>query len=65
MELYDLLSGANLSPRQLTILTLHYLEYMSWTNISHKLHIERRYALQVHIAAIERLSEQIAFCGGA
>ncbi|MDD2418536.1 MAG: hypothetical protein PHP68_05795, partial [Oscillospiraceae bacterium] len=49
---------ARLSPRQYTIMNLHYLQYYSWTKIADRLQIERRYALQVHIQAIERLSEQ-------
>ncbi|MDD3832654.1 MAG: hypothetical protein PHR24_04030 [Oscillospiraceae bacterium] len=58
MELNEMLSGARLSPRQYTIMNLHYLQYYSWTKIADRLQIERRYALQVHIQAIERLSEQ-------
>ncbi|MDD2417979.1 MAG: hypothetical protein PHP68_02945, partial [Oscillospiraceae bacterium] len=51
MELNEMLSGARLSPRQYTIMNLHYLQYYSWTKIADRLQIERRYALQVHIQA--------------
>lgn len=59
MELYELLSHTELSPRQFTIINLHYLQYESWTCIANRLNIERRYALQVHIQAIERLASQL------
>ncbi|HBT65636.1 MAG TPA: hypothetical protein DEB10_13350 [Ruminococcaceae bacterium] len=58
LELYDLLTNAVLPPRQFTILNLHYLQYESWTAIANKLNIERRYALQIHLQAIERLASQ-------
>ncbi|MDD4414043.1 MAG: hypothetical protein PHR14_05740 [Oscillospiraceae bacterium] len=58
MELCEMLAHAKLSPRQFTIINLHYLQYHSWNMIADRLQIERRYALQVHIQAIERLSEQ-------
>lgn len=59
MELYEVLSKANLTPRQFSILNLHYLQYESWTRIAKRLNIDRRYALQVHIQAIERLAAQM------
>ena len=58
MESYDLLVSAKLTPREFTILQLHYIEYQSWNTIAERLNIGRRYALQVHVAALERLAEQ-------
>jgi predicted DNA-binding protein YlxM (UPF0122 family) len=53
------LSKAKLTPRQFSILNLHYLQYESWTAISKRLHIDRRYALQIHIEALESLAAQL------
>ena len=58
-ELYEVLSKAKLTPRQFSILNLHYLQYESWTAISKRLHIDRRYALQIHIEALESLAAQL------
>lgn len=58
LEIYDYLSGAVLTPRQYTVLYLHYLEYASWTRIAAKLNIERRYALQIHTQAVDQLCAQ-------
>ena len=58
-----MLESAVLSPRQYTVIHLHYLQYQSWTKIADTLGIERRYALQLHTQAIERLaSQQIRPC---
>lgn len=54
-----ILSNVDLSPRRLTVLQMHYLEYQSWKAISEKLNIERRYALQLHSQAIESIARQI------
>ena len=54
-----LLDDYQFTPRQYSILYLHYLNYRSWTQIAEILHIERRYALQIHKLALERLLEQI------
>ena len=59
MELYESLKTVTLTPRQFTVLNLHYLQYLSWTQIAETLHIERRYALQIHTQALERLVGQI------
>lgn len=59
MEIYEVLSKADLTPRQYSILNLHYLQYESWTRIADRLHIDRRYALKIHIQALERLAEQL------
>lgn len=60
IEVQEMLDAAELTPRQYTVLHLHYLEYLSWSNIALRLHIERRYALQIHTQAIERMAAQEA-----
>ena len=59
MEIYEVLSNADLTPRQYSVLNLHYLQYESWTRIADRLHIDRRYALKIHIQALERLAGQL------
>ena len=58
MELYEVLSKAKLTPRQFSILNLHYLQYESWTAISKASH-QQEVCAEIHIEALESLAAQL------
>ena len=61
MSSYDILQKAHLSPREYLVMHLHYLEYNSWTTIAKKLSISRRYTLQIHKRALNKIHDDGIF----
>ena len=64
--LIDWLDAADLTPRQYTLLLLHYIEALPWLDVAARMHLCERYVYRLHREALDRLAacpRPPALCG--